>query len=270
MLDDERRRPRGPSRRQPARLAILIHALGRPAARRSPVRTGFVFRSSRWSSHGKLPSQVLEGTHSVARGGDDGAVGAPASAGDRTATRPRPVMASGQRPGGSLLLDASAGNVPTGARARLDCPGLLHHSAASELTAFGNCGSSALRIACRRPDRQLQRNAPLGLYADRARRHGKCFRHSRDARTVEPATGSAEVVHALTSPRCRRRARDCSWRGSSVREEEREHPPPQRVAVRLRDARHGTQRVDSRLPQESLRRECIHRIHDRIFRRHGV
>lgn len=157
-----------------------------------------------------------------------------------------------------------------GARARLDCPGLLHHSAASELTAFGNCGSSALRIACRRPDRQLQRNAPLGLYADRARRHGKCFRHPRDARTVEPATGSAEVVHALTSPRCRRRARDCSWRGSSVREEEREHPPPQRVAVRLRDARHGTQRVDSRLSQESLRRECIHRIHDRIFRRHGV
>ena len=34
------------------------------------------------------------------------------------------------------------------------------------------------------------------------------------------------------------------------------HPPPQRIAVRLRDARHGRERVNPQPPQGSRRREC--------------
>ena len=122
-----------------------------------------------------------------------------------------------------------------------------------------------------RRDREVRRRLLLRLDTLGARRARGLHLHPLGAWTVESATGPTEVVHALTNPHCRRRARDCSWRRRSLGDEGRDDPPPQRAVVRLRHARHGHQRLDPGAAQRwSDRRKRHGRPPDALLRRHGV
>lgn len=52
---------------------------------------------------------------------------------------------------------------------------------------------------CRRQDRRLQRHAPLGLDAHRARHDRTGLGHPLGARTVEPAAGPVPTCHSIVT-----------------------------------------------------------------------
>ena len=73
-----------------------------------------------------------------------------------------------------------------------------------------------------------------------------------------------------TDPHCRGRAGHHSRDHRSRREEGRDDSPQDWPAVRLRHARHGLQRLDPGLSQESDRLERARRLHGGLLRRHGA